>query len=139
MLNGALIETGERLKRALGEGAFTVVAWFARTELPRLRAVRAGRGRTGATTYRTVPGTSSVRGARLTARPGPPAPPSAFTTKVSVVPAMARRKLNDPVFVLAGGPGQSAIRLAPSVLPPREPSPTIGRRSQFSSTSAGPA
>src|SRR5688500_17890734 len=34
-----------------------------------------------------------------------------------VVPAMARQKLPDPVFLLAGGPGQSAIRLAPQVLP----------------------
>jgi len=33
-----------------------------------------------------------------------------------VVPAMARRKLLDPVFLLAGGPGQSAIALAPSVM-----------------------
>lgn len=30
-----------------------------------------------------------------------------------VVPALARRKLPDPVFFLAGGPGQSAVRLAP--------------------------
>jgi pimeloyl-ACP methyl ester carboxylesterase len=30
-----------------------------------------------------------------------------------VVPALARRKLSDPVFLLAGGPGQSAIALAP--------------------------
>ena len=30
---------------------------------------------------------------------------------------MARQKLADPVFLLAGGPGQSAIQLAPSVLP----------------------
>ena len=30
-----------------------------------------------------------------------------------VVPAMARRKLPDPVFLLAGGPGQSAIGVAP--------------------------
>jgi pimeloyl-ACP methyl ester carboxylesterase len=35
-----------------------------------------------------------------------------------VVPAIARRKLPDPVFVLAGGPGQSAIRLAPSLTAP---------------------
>jgi len=34
-----------------------------------------------------------------------------------VVPAMARRKSADPVFMLAGGPGQSAIALAPAVLP----------------------
>ena len=34
-----------------------------------------------------------------------------------VVPALARRKLPDPVFLLAGGPGQSAIQLAPRVMP----------------------
>jgi pimeloyl-ACP methyl ester carboxylesterase len=34
-----------------------------------------------------------------------------------VVPAMARRKLPDPVFLLAGGPGQSAIDVAPQVMP----------------------
>ena len=34
-----------------------------------------------------------------------------------VVPAMARRKLPDPVFLLAGGPGQSAIALAGATLP----------------------
>ena len=34
-----------------------------------------------------------------------------------VVPAMARRKRPDPVFLLAGGPGQSAINVAPSTLP----------------------
>ena len=34
-----------------------------------------------------------------------------------VVPAMARRKLADPVFLLAGGPGQSAISVAGSTLP----------------------
>ncbi len=33
-----------------------------------------------------------------------------------VVPALARRKLPDPVFFLAGGPGQSAINLAPQVM-----------------------
>ena len=33
-----------------------------------------------------------------------------------VVPALARRKLPDPVFFLAGGPGQSAITLAPQVM-----------------------
>ncbi len=34
----------------------------------------------------------------------------------AVVPAVARRKLPDPIFLLAGGPGQSAIQLAPSVM-----------------------
>ncbi len=33
-----------------------------------------------------------------------------------VVPALARRKRPDPVFFLAGGPGQSAIQVAPMVL-----------------------
>ena len=33
-----------------------------------------------------------------------------------VVPALARRKLADPVFFLAGGPGQSAIALAPQAM-----------------------
>lgn len=33
-----------------------------------------------------------------------------------IVPALARRKLPDPVFLLAGGPGQSAISLAPQVM-----------------------
>ncbi len=34
-----------------------------------------------------------------------------------VVPATARRKLPDAVILLAGGPGQSAIELAPKLLP----------------------
>lgn len=33
-----------------------------------------------------------------------------------VVPAMARRKLPDPVFLLAGGPGQTAIGVGPQAL-----------------------
>jgi pimeloyl-ACP methyl ester carboxylesterase len=33
----------------------------------------------------------------------------------TVVPALARRKLPDPVFLLAGGPGQAAIGIAPQV------------------------
>jgi pimeloyl-ACP methyl ester carboxylesterase len=36
--------------------------------------------------------------------------------KYVVVPAMARRKLADPVFFLAGGPGQSAVGLAAQVM-----------------------
>ena len=34
-----------------------------------------------------------------------------------VVPALARNKQRDPVLMLAGGPGQSAIGVAPAVLP----------------------
>ena len=52
-------------------------------------------------------------------RPLDPARPAGTTIDVHyvVVPAMARRKLPDPVFVLAGGPGQSAIGIAPATLP----------------------
>lgn len=44
-----------------------------------------------------------------------PAQPQGVQIEVHyvVVPALARRKLADPVFLLAGGPGQSAIGLAP--------------------------
>jgi pimeloyl-ACP methyl ester carboxylesterase len=44
-----------------------------------------------------------------------PARPDGPTIDVHyvVVPAMARRKLPDPVFLLAGGPGQSAINTGP--------------------------
>ncbi len=46
-----------------------------------------------------------------------PARPSGTQIDVHyvVVPALARRKLADPVFFLAGGPGQSAIGVAPMV------------------------
>lgn len=40
-----------------------------------------------------------------------------FQLHYVVVPALARRKLPDPVFLLAGGPGQSAISLAAQVMP----------------------
>ncbi|MBK9573950.1 MAG: alpha/beta hydrolase [Rhodoferax sp.] len=47
-----------------------------------------------------------------------PAQPSSVKIDIHyvVVPALARRKLPDPVFVLAGGPGQSAISVAPMVV-----------------------
>jgi len=52
-------------------------------------------------------------------RPLNPAQPDGVQIDVHYVllPALARRKLPDPVFLLAGGPGQSAIDVAPSVLP----------------------
>ena len=52
-------------------------------------------------------------------RPLDPARPGGVKIAVHyvVVPAMARRKLADPVFLLAGGPGQSAISAAPQVMP----------------------
>ncbi len=52
-------------------------------------------------------------------RPLDPARPDGVQIDIhyAVVPALARRKLPDPVFLLAGGPGQSAISLGPRVLP----------------------
>jgi pimeloyl-ACP methyl ester carboxylesterase len=52
-------------------------------------------------------------------RPLDPGRPEAARIEVHyvVVPALARRKLPDPVFLLAGGPGQSAIALAPQLMP----------------------
>ncbi len=52
-------------------------------------------------------------------RPLDPAQPQGrqIEVHVVVVPALARNKLPDPVLLLAGGPGQSAIALTGSVLP----------------------
>ncbi len=52
-------------------------------------------------------------------RPLDPARPEATRIDIHyvVVPALARRKFADPIFLLAGGPGQSAIDLAPQVMP----------------------
>lgn len=47
--------------------------------------------------------------------PARPQGPS-ITVHFVVIPALARRRLADPVFLLAGGPGQSAISLAGPVL-----------------------
>ncbi|WP_280153498.1 alpha/beta hydrolase [Piscinibacter sp. XHJ-5] len=53
------------------------------------------------------------------ARPLDPAAPNGPQIDIHyvVVPALARNKHPDPVVMLAGGPGQSAIRIAPQVLP----------------------
>ncbi|MDH0863054.1 alpha/beta hydrolase [Mitsuaria sp. GD03876] len=52
-------------------------------------------------------------------RPLDPARPEATSIDVHyvVVPALARNKLPDPVLLLAGGPGQSAIALTSTVMP----------------------
>lgn len=47
------------------------------------------------------------------ARPGGPA----IDIHYVVVPALARRKFPDPVFLIPGGPGQSASAVLPQVLP----------------------
>ncbi len=50
-------------------------------------------------------------------RPLDPSQPKGTQIEVHyvVVPALARRKLPDPVFMLAGGPGQSAISVGPGL------------------------
>lgn len=66
-----------------------------------------------------VPGIKNEVVCGKVARPLDPAVPDGVQIEVHyvVVPALARNKLPDPVVMLAGGPGQSAIRLAPQVLP----------------------
>ncbi len=52
-------------------------------------------------------------------RPLDPARPGGVGIDVHyvVVPAIARSKVAEPIFLIAGGPGQSAIDVAPSVMP----------------------
>jgi len=65
-----------------------------------------------------VPGLTNSVLCGVVKRPLDPAQPAGASIDVQyvVVPALARRKLSDPVFLLAGGPGQSAIDLAPQTL-----------------------
>jgi pimeloyl-ACP methyl ester carboxylesterase len=44
-------------------------------------------------------------------------PGKVIAIRYIVVPAMARRKITDPVFMLAGGPGQSAVAIAAQAMP----------------------
>lgn len=71
------------------------------------------------TTPCRLPGLASEVRCGVLPRPLDPAHADGPTLDVHfvVVPAVARRRLPDPVFLLAGGPGQSAIALAPAVLP----------------------
>ena len=65
-----------------------------------------------------VPGIATAVQCGTLARPLDPAKPQGVTIDLHyvVVPALARRKHPDPIFFLAGGPGQSAIALAPQLL-----------------------
>lgn len=89
--------------------------------LAALLAVAAGPGRAAddATAPCRVAGLRNEVRCGQVRRPLDPARPAGPQIDVHyvVVPAMARRKLPDPVFLLAGGPGQSAISLAGSVMP----------------------
>lgn len=66
-----------------------------------------------------VPGVAYEVRCGVVQRPLDPAQPRGPMIDIHyvLVPAVARRRLPDPVFLLAGGPGQSAIALAPTVLP----------------------
>lgn len=72
-----------------------------------------------ATTACRIPGLSTEVQCGTVQRPLDPADPAGPVISVSyaVMPAVARRKLADPVFLLAGGPGQSATALAGQTLP----------------------
>lgn len=72
-----------------------------------------------ATTPCRVPGLANEVRCGVVQRPLDPARPTGPMIEVHfmVAPAVARRRLPDPVFLLAGGPGQSAIDVAPAVLP----------------------
>ncbi len=65
-----------------------------------------------------VPGISTEAQCGIVKRPLDPAKPGGTQIDIHylVVPALARNKLPDPVLFLAGGPGQSAIKLAPRVV-----------------------
>ena len=65
-----------------------------------------------------VPGIKTEVQCGVLSRALDPAQPAGVHIDVHymVVPALARRKKPDPVFFLAGGPGQSAIKVAPMLL-----------------------
>jgi pimeloyl-ACP methyl ester carboxylesterase len=65
-----------------------------------------------------VPGIKTEVQCGVLSRALDPAQPAGVRIDVHyvVVPALARRKKPDPVFFLAGGPGQSAIKVAPMLL-----------------------
>jgi pimeloyl-ACP methyl ester carboxylesterase len=96
-----------RVARAVRRGAAaTLVA---------LAAVAAARAETPAALADChVPGLRNGVLCGTLQRPLDPAHPERARVSIRyvVVPAMARRKLPDPVFVLAGGPGQSAVAVA---------------------------
>ncbi len=107
------------LARVAGAG---VLAWAAA-----LGAARVGAVETKAAAYGAdaPPADCHVAGLRNSVlcgsvrRPLDPREPARASIDLHyvVVPAMARRKHDDPVFLLAGGPGQSAISVAASTMP----------------------
>ena len=93
-------------------------AWSCGVALASAGAAFAARASETPLTECRVPGIRHAVQCGVVQRALDPAQPARTTIAVHyiVVPAMARRKLPDPVFVLAGGPGQSAIGIAASTL-----------------------
>ena len=97
-----------------GARQITVIALLATLCVPALRAQTEE-----VTAPCRVPGLANEVRCGVVQRPLDAARPTGPRLDIHfmVVPAVARRRLPDPVFLLAGGPGQSAIELAPTVLP----------------------
>lgn len=76
-------------------------------------------GKAAATQPCRIDGVATELQCGVVQRPLDPAKPEGRQIEVHylVVPAMARNKQPDPVLMLAGGPGQSAINVASQVLP----------------------
>ena len=95
-------------RRGLALGALALaglwVADAARADAPAWTACR-------------LPGLETAARCAVVRRPLSPAQPAgpAIDVHVAVIPALARQKKPDPVFFLAGGPGQGAIDLAGQV------------------------
>lgn len=72
----------------------------------------------GVTTPCRIDGISTQVRCGVLQRPLNPAQPGGAKVDIHyvVVPALARRKWSDPVFFFAGGPGQSAIAIAPAMV-----------------------
>jgi len=105
------------MKRARVARAFGLRLCLAAVAGPAL-AAEATATATDALTECHVPGIRTSVLCGVIRRPLDPARPDGVKIDLHyvVAPALARRKLPDPVFMLAGGPGQSAVSLAPSVL-----------------------
>jgi len=111
--NRKLFITGARIRTLLGLALFMPVGGVPAAAKPVVDAAAPG------THPCRVEGLPNELQCGVVKRPLDPAHPEGVQIDVHflVVPAMARNKQPDPVLMLAGGPGQSAIGVAPAVLP----------------------
>ena len=110
------VESGRALSRNLCRAA---ALWLAAAGIGHAAVASAAAPATSSPAECRISGMAHAVLCGSVQRPLDPARPEGVKIAVHyvVVPAMARRKHADPVFVLAGGPGQSAISLAPAVMP----------------------